>query len=135
MTLPLFVREIARDLAARKALSGYLADLGEPPAGTLERLSALRDRYRNALIRKAEREALAACDRWEDEAGDADDCHACGYEAWLHPSRCAPDPECMTRDDDDRPLAAYDPSPENPDRCDCCGRTRAEHEPGARPIK
>lgn len=127
MILPLFIREIARDLAARKALSAYLVELGRPPARPFESLTSLRERYRDALVRKAEDDALAACERWEGQI-DGDTCPDCGAPALMHPSRCEPEPDGTSNFD---PFE-YDYS--GKDACDGCGRTRAEHEPGAKPT-
>lgn len=114
MTLHLFVRAIYRDLAARKALSGFLADLGETPAGTLESLASLRMRYKAALVAKAWRET-PPCNRAEqDFPDDETTCGVCGHEDWEHWNRC-----------DD-----FDPIGADPTICDACGDPIVAHPPG-----
>ncbi len=115
MILPLLIREIARDYAARKALFGFLVELGEEPVGTWETLAAVRDRYKQAIIAKAEREALAGCPRWHDEI-EGDECE-CGVAAWQHRDRCTD----------------FDDLGEDPMVCDGCGHGRETHDPALRP--
>lgn len=51
---PGIIGRIAGNLAARRAISGFLLAMGEPGVGPLEGLDALRTRYRDALVRHAE---------------------------------------------------------------------------------
>lgn len=116
------IRSVVRDIAARRALSTYLAAMGEPPAGMLESLSSLRSRYKAAIVARAE-----PCDLWEDEIPEgADVCPRCESPTIVHASRCPPDEQGSAFDD-------FLLRTEGRDECDACGRSQAEHEPGARP--
>jgi len=118
MPTPSLIGRIAGALSARATISRLLVEMGEPPAGMLEGVDAIRKRYRAALNRH--HPLPNPCDAWEDEIPeDAEACPTCGAEPFMHASRCGVD--------------CFDPAPENPNKCDACSRTEAEHKPGARP--
>lgn len=107
--------------AARFALSRDLVAMGEKPAGLFESTQSVRERFKEAASNQS---PWPPCDAWEDELPEGVDiCAACGVESYLHARRCG--------------VGAFDDYLERYEginRCDDCGRTREEHEPGAKPT-
>ncbi len=80
MRAPLVIREIVRDLEARRALSALLVALNKPPAGMFEGLESLRARYRDALGSDA-----PVCGAYVNDPHDGTGfCDTCGNTESVH---------------------------------------------------
>lgn len=102
------VRQVVGHFAARKTISGYLVEMGEPPEGLLESLDALRERYKAALLRHAGPEPCEILDCGQDDGGpEPSKCKGCGA-VWSDHERAH----------------RFDPLTERSDYCDACGEHR-----------